>query len=394
MKNILITLLFAFCCFSVGLSQNFYTNPAIIENSTNKEIIECWQSYLKSKPDSIYDNPYWNAEEKKKFKSFDLLNSEGYLSPSLYKLLDKGYNNEILSIEQKGDTYIIKSMFYFVLPSSSQLYPLAITKVLAKRDDKGEFKLYNWLPYHTRNWGTRKVGKINYIFHPQHPFNEYKAQKANKLLEKIAQTFKIEIDEIDYYIAPSCSEIFKLKGFEECVGMYCTECNNICGSFDTQNNIIYANSIEGEFYAHELMRTINIHFPNMEGVFLNGIAGYVNKEKLGMPIQEHYKSMDKYLEEHKEIDLSDLYSFYQLDNVTAPYYFIGMIICQMCLEKGDIDLLKKGMNIDNRKPDNLYEFIDKSLGVPRKKLNDFMRKQIHKYAKGGMDRIDFMNIDR
>ena len=36
-----------------------------------KEVLELYENYINSQPDSIYDNPYWNSEEKARFKDFD-----------------------------------------------------------------------------------------------------------------------------------------------------------------------------------------------------------------------------------------------------------------------------------------------------------------------------------
>jgi hypothetical protein len=36
-----------------------------------KEIATLWTNYLNSEPDRISDNPYWNEEEKLKYKDFD-----------------------------------------------------------------------------------------------------------------------------------------------------------------------------------------------------------------------------------------------------------------------------------------------------------------------------------
>src|ERR1700759_1703466 len=74
-----------------------------------KEVAALWINYLNSKPDSLYDNPYWNNAEKIKYKRFD------FSTPYLYKLPSKQllnyYKPTILSIEKEGEYYEIRTLF-------------------------------------------------------------------------------------------------------------------------------------------------------------------------------------------------------------------------------------------------------------------------------------------
>jgi hypothetical protein len=375
------------------MTQKCFVSPAIDRNDTiNEAIIECWQGYLKSRPDSIYDNPYWNNADKKRYVSYDLLRSEGYLSPSLYHLYERRYSNEILQIESMGDEYAIHSMFYFPKKDGS-IYPLAITKVIAKKDQTDTFKLHNWLEYYTRSWYRKRVGVIQYVYTPTHPFNQYKAEQANRLITALIKTFGIKVDHVDYYIASSCSDIYKLKGFEDVVGMHCTQCNHLCGFTDRLNNIIYSNTIEGEYYSHELMRLINKFFPNTSGVFINGLAAYVGgANKAGLPITEHFRRMDAYLNAHPEItDIIRSWSY--MDETTAPIYYIGALICQMCLEKGGLPLLREGMAVDSDDEAALNTFFKEKLDMPIEKQSSILREKIHEAAVKGFVPIDFLNME-
>src|SRR5215204_6623317 len=65
-------------------TAGLYENPKIqVEihsrvDTTKKEIKEIarlWTNYLNAEPDKISDNPYWNEEEKLKYKDFDFSRS-------------------------------------------------------------------------------------------------------------------------------------------------------------------------------------------------------------------------------------------------------------------------------------------------------------------------------
>ena len=71
-----------------------------------KEVAVLWTNYLNAKPDSLYDNPYWNNAEKVRFNSFDL--STPYLYQFSSKKLLNYYKPTILSISIRGKTKLKK----------------------------------------------------------------------------------------------------------------------------------------------------------------------------------------------------------------------------------------------------------------------------------------------
>ena len=74
-----------------------------------KEIATLWTNYLNSEPDKISDNPYWNEEEKLRYKDFDFSRSLLYQFPSNQLL--RNFKPKILSIEKEGDHYGIRTMY-------------------------------------------------------------------------------------------------------------------------------------------------------------------------------------------------------------------------------------------------------------------------------------------
>ena len=66
-----------------GMAQEIHSNSLVVlDNQKNEDIVQInkmWNQYLMSAPDSLYDNPCWNRKEKEKYKSYDLIRSEGYM---------------------------------------------------------------------------------------------------------------------------------------------------------------------------------------------------------------------------------------------------------------------------------------------------------------------------
>lgn len=128
-----------------------------------KEIVTLWTSYLNSEPDKISDNPYWNEEEKLKYRDFDFSRSLLYQVPSNQLLRD--FTPKILSIEREGDHYGIRTIYSAdgLEGEYRKSNPWAIQKIYAVRENN-QWRLKNSLPIITKNWNRKTIGKITFIY--------------------------------------------------------------------------------------------------------------------------------------------------------------------------------------------------------------------------------------
>ena len=354
-------------------SQVQVTIAAGIDTVTNtniKKIVLLWDNYLNSNPDSIYDNPFWCQAEKIKYKSFDLINTSGFLSPSLYGLT-KNWKNIILTITPIGEDYLIRSLFYTGY-KNGKIYTLAIINTIAKKEN-GNFKLCNYLNYATRSWNNYKTELINYFYYPSYPFNKRKAQEANIYYKTICSVLDVPPKPITYYIAENCNTVRNIQGFDFVVGMGGEY--RACGFFDFQNYIIYSSSENGVLHKHEILHHLLTKY-NKSGIFHLGLVGYWG-ENNGMPFDEQVKIVNKYLMNHKEIDLSDFINFNYIDEYINPQYTIPGIFCHLALKQGGIEKLKELLNSGSD-----YKTTIKNLfGVKEKDLNKFIREKLNEYSK-------------
>lgn len=362
---------------TVMFSQQITVSTQVeLTNQRNRDIVtvnQLWTDYLQiSKPDSLYNNPYWNEADKQRYVSYDLLRSEGYYH--LYSLAQYGdLRNLILSVTPMEDGYDIRSMYYW--PGSTP-YILAITHAIAKKDETGEFRLYNWLHHYSRDWKSKQAGKITYHYYPEYRFNKAKSRRAAKFLDFLISTFEISVDHLDVYISRGWSDTEKLKGYEYTVSSTVVNDYDLGGTTDTDNNIIYSNSTKGEFYEHEMMRLINPFYPNAHRLFLNGLSEYYTEDKMmrGVSIKEHFRRFDEYLDAHPEIDLKELDTF-NAGNLAEVNYLLGLVIVDMTIDKGGYDLLKEAMKTVNT-DDQMREYIVDKLGVKAEDINLTLRNII------------------
>jgi hypothetical protein len=342
-----------------------------LKNEDINAIFNLWKNYLASNPDSIYDNPNWNDFEKKKYKSYDLLKSEGFLSPSLYALQPL---NTVLYINEFGNDYLIHSMYYWINEDNT-FNPLAITNVVAKKEN-GIFKLYNYLPFYTNGWKRKQVGMINYLYPNDYVFDNDNAQKADKLLNKLNELFDLDLNNITYYIARDCDEIHKMKGYEYIISM--GKAPSLCGFYDTHNSIVYSNSKIGEYFMHELIHVINAKYVNANYLLLSGLSVYTNDKNthLGKPFLHYIDRIQNYINVNPKIDLANFEKSPQIDEIDT-YYFVGALIVDIILEKGGIELLKEALN-SGVEDNELLLFLENKVGLDKQKLDSLLKKKFIK----------------
>lgn len=360
--------------FLLILTNSFYTTAQEISvnigldtlSLERNKIVKLWSNYLKSNPDEINNNPNWCENDKIKYKSYDLLKSEGFLSPSLYYFQ---LNNKILSISKKENDYVIKSAFY-----DSETFDIyAITNVVAtKLNDK--FYLTNYQPKLIKEWRTKTIGNITYHYFPEYHFDEKKAEQANAYLNKICSVFELKPEKINYFICRDCEDIFRIKGFDYVLSM---GNGKECGFFDKYNNIIYATAFAGENHQHEITHFINNYFPNANELLLTGLSAYWGEENAhkGKPLLYSIKRVNEYLKDHPEIDLNKPNEFWKLDEETNPQYVIGALICDLAIEKDGVKVLKKILK-NSKTDEELLNFIEKELKIKKGGLNNYLRKKI------------------
>ena len=381
MKQIIISLFLVISSLCPAQNWEWVSSQVNIESNAdpNKSVVyDLWKSFIDAHNDSTSVFPQWNEADRQKWKQPDLISCEGFLNTSLY-----AYLNKVLEIRPEGDAYIIRSMFYTPYNDNKAIFVLAITNHVVKRDEKGEFKIYNWVDYFTRNWPRKTVGLIDYCYYPGFRFNKEKAQEANDLINMLHDKLGVNIPvRITQYIAPNLYEEEKLKGFDYLIGMG-EQQGNSGGSFDRKNYIIYGDSAGGENYRHEIARLINPTYPNAHFLLIQGMAEYVNTKQVefGLTHRQHYGRMKEWLDVHPDSDISDMDDkFYTMDNQTAPSYLVGKIVCYELFKKDGYKALKRAL-VAGEKDVDFYRFLQSEIGVSHDQFNQWMRGKIELYSK-------------
>lgn len=386
MSRIIITI--AVICLSVNaFAQKIHSDSQVIlDNQRNRDVLKINQllnEYLVSSPDSLYDNPCWNKIEKEKFRSYDLLRSEGSLGLySLAKDFD-GVKNLVLSIRPIDDKYYdIHSMYYWMYPNDCP-YILCTTHVLAFKDDSGEFVLGNWLPYYSRDWKTVKEGVLTFHYQ-KYNRNNQKIKKAKDFLAFLKREFDVKIDHLDIFISKGYRQTQRLKGFGYDMGETGeADAKDLGATTDIDNNIIYSNSFMGEYYQHEMMRLVLPRYRNAHPLLMNGLAEYYSDDSKmrGVSFKEHFKNIDVFLDAHRDINLKRFDNF-DSGNLTESNYLIGMILVKMIDDEcGHKKLLEALSTVHT--DENFLNFMNKELDISIDDVDTVLREKIKYYAAEG-----------
>lgn len=368
--NLLFTFLFVEA-HSQGNNKVEVTLTARVDTSDAeiKEIVNLWINYLSSNPDSVYDNPYWNEEEKRKYHYFDLASKLMYQMPSEHLL--SVYKPIILAVEPEKGKYSIRTLFYAegLEPPYKSSNPWCSLRVYAELEN-GVWKLRNALPVLTENWKRKEIGKITFIYPYNHTFNEELARKSVDFCDSIAQVFNFpDWKPFEYYITHSRDELGTLLGFDYFFAGITT------GIGYPKNGLLFS-GFGTEWYPHELVHMIVESQKDRHQMINEGFATWLGGQK-GKSFEENLLDLAKVLSTNDTLTFDDI-----LNNrvwIPGAYYTTGAVLCEMMYEKGGASAIKFILDSVNNNSE-LYESIVKILGIKKEDFNKAWRKKVLEYA--------------
>ncbi|WGH75036.1 hypothetical protein P8625_13280 [Tenacibaculum tangerinum] len=365
--KLLQTILIVFISLSAFGQKVTYNHGIDSTDVETKEVMMLFESYLASNPQKKATNSFWNSKEQQQHKSYDFLESE--FQPSLYM----GFPAHVLSIKFNNGICQIKVQYSYCKEDGSP-YVLAIVNYIAKKKN-GVFKLYNSLTINKKSWNCTTVGIVDFYYPKYHTFDYQKAQKLNNFINEICDNFGVQPKPFEYYLARDYDEIQKLKGIDYYIGMG----GQSIPTGKASDDKVYCGGL-GEYYPHEVFHVqLDENFPNKHFWVSEGIATLLGGSR-GKSLDWHIKRVTNYLQEHREIDLSNMLKLINLDSETSYHYALGGLIAKKIMDKGGWGLLKEFMSSGTTDED-YYNAIKKYLGVHKSELNEYMRIELHNESK-------------
>lgn len=327
-------------CSNISFGQLVVPDVTARVDTTNveiKKVYKLYTDYLNSKPDSIYENPYWNEKEINLW----LKNKKNYIdkSASFMFFYEKNglyfnhYKPKILQIDKVDENrYLIKTIFHSLSKKEEDLVsydPDVIVKLYAVKDKTGVLKLENAFNYDTRYWKTYKYGQITYIVHPSIEFNKKEAEEAIIYCEKICKKFDLEFIPFKYYMTGNPDDMEKLFNFEYILSYH-------KGLTSTLEREIYT-SYSNESFPHEF---IHLLFYNAKKdiprpfILNEGLATWLAGPSRNVSFDKALKKFSDQIRNNNTITFNDiLTNKYRNPYDNNPIYLSGAVIHQMIYEK-------------------------------------------------------------
>ncbi len=314
-------------------------------NTAIKEVIQLYENYLNSQPDSLYDNPYWNKKEKAEYRDFDFSRTSLFNGLSSAQLF-RSYSPFVMSVEPQNGKYQIRVLY----SNTASEPPYIGSKVwcihkLNAVKENGAWKLENLIVEETRDWNHQQVGFIEYVFSDAHPFDEKQAQTAIKYCNSIKRRFNPDFNsKFQFYLANDVDEMGLLENFD----FYFT---GITTGKAREGMIL--SSTNNEFYPHEFIHKLLPENPDRGHVIEEGVATFLGTKE---DAEAYAKTMKKLADDFNKVETFTLENILNNQTKWNGYpvaYPGGALICEVIHgKKGD-----EGINQLIRGKTNNYDEI-------------------------------------
>jgi len=335
--TILISILLSFNLFSQKTENRIsLLVSSRVDTSKNdvKDVLKLYENYINSRPDSIYNNPYWNKTEKELYDDFDFSRNSIFQGGIKPIQLFSAYSLFVMSVEPIGEKYQIRVLF----SSKSVNVEYAGSKVWCiqklnaiKEGDK--WVLENLIVDLTKKWNNESFGVIDYVYPNSFGFNEKDALKSEKFCKNIIKRFNPTYSkQFKFYITNSIDEMGLLENFDYYfVGI-------TTGKTD-RYKILSAKG--NEFYPHEFVHKLLPENSKRGSVIEEGLAEFLGSKIEDNNYYELIKKLAQDVEKNEKINFKTVVSQTIRFNGYQTAYPAGAVICELVYsEKGDNGLLK------------------------------------------------------
>ncbi len=338
-------------------------------------LVNLYINYIESHPDSIYDNPYWNSEEKRKYEDFDISRNSIFQGGQGAWTANRFFNfftAHILSIEKRDSLYKIKVMYYRTEKDQNnekyqRFNPAQIQRYYAIKEN-GEWKLANAFNYDLADWHRVETKYINYNFPRKSLYSEELAKKANRFCDSIICRFDYPPleEKIEYYICTGEFEVGEVLGYDYYIYGWAL-------GKTIQNKIISGNGTV--YYPHEFVHFIDDD-PEARGRNISeGFATW-----LGGSVGKTYPELAKiFADEYLANDTANFAFAWTWENKLNKYTLGALIIDLVYDDKGDKGVLDF-MEMPSKTSEETQNSIQELCGWSSKKFNHKWNQKLGEFA--------------
>lgn len=354
-----------------NISSMFYN----YDNKDCLEIIRILSQYHHgyNSWDSI--NRSWDTSYYKKYTYLDQsLRGELYFFER-----EKDLTASLVDISKNIDSSYIARILYSYNKNNKNIN-FALYNFYIKRNEKKELKLVPFLEIANKDFKNNSYDNLSIYEESQKKLSDIELKKINKWNDSLASFFNVSKSSIKIYHTKNVVSIYKIIGFDSYYKMnqykVLEQPNAIA---DAVNNIIYTPDIV--FAKHELVHlyTFKAFQVNWNYHVYEGIATFLAGSG-DSSLEIHLKKLSNHLKLHPENNFNNIFDYQNkmVDLKTGYMYTIFGMLCKLVYEKegkqGLLDFVNSGPN-----ENDVYNAIEKHLGVKKNDINVFLRTKIMQY---------------
>ena len=331
------------------------------------EIMRLWRGYLADHPESTHPSRFWSTVEQATFADFDILRTFVFQGFPQYTVVQ-------LSPAQGVDsTYVLRTLVSSV-DSARDVRPLALFRVYAVREN-GRWVLANALPRETRTWHRELLGRVAFVFPPQHAFDRVAARSTAKFVDSLAKAFQLPPPkEIQYFFTDNVTETYRAAGLE----FFPTGPDTLGGRAQIANRLVLVGaSSAGEAYRHEVAHIVLGPLVSAQTHRLvgEGLATWTGGSG-GLDYRHLLPGLRRYLTEHPHASLASVLTDPPTREGSLDVGYDGAaVLCEMVFEKGGVAAVRRLANA-GQSPEEVLSVAESILGLDRLRLETEWRAQV------------------
>jgi hypothetical protein len=338
-----------------------------------KAVYELWVDYLNARPDVMWSDLNWDGAKSRYWRDFDLTATFVYqLGAGEFLRI---YRPKVMAIEEEGDKYSIRTLFYAEGLDSlnADRNPWAIVRVYAQREG-GEWKLRNALGVHTENWNRPAIGKITFVSPPSHDFDIRLARRAEAFCDSISNLFPFfQWDSFDFYITESREDVDRLIGLEYYFDGF------PWGRAMRQYDILITGK-GTEWHPHELVHMVATG-PGLAShrILAQGFAGWIGGWH-DNTYADNMREVAEFVAANESLSFQDYVDRGYGSGIRGTQYFPSAVLCDMVFAAagpGGIETLFKA----GRRDTDLYQAIQSTLGLDQEAFQRAWREKVLEFGR-------------
>ncbi len=354
---------------SQTLSLPFSPAITVRVDTTRQEIAEVYHlitNYLNSRPDSLYANPYWSDFENRTY-------AEPYTARQWiysFRSVVRTFPPRILSIEKVDSCYCCRILYYAenLDSTTAATNPWALQRLYACPEN-GSLKLFDPLRKNSANWTRTRVGRVEFIYPPDHAFDSTAAERTSRFVDSLTTVFDPPDQPVlHFYITRGVDAMNALVGLDYTL--------NISEGRAIVPNHIILTALDSEWFPHEVVHAV------VDGqspyIVSEGIATLLGGNGLAT-CPELISDLSHFLDSDDSLTFAEIVDHPYQGGTFDHFYAVGAVLCRAALDTGGVEAMKRLLysGSDN---ETLYRLIEETFEIKRSDIMDMIRVKARQYA--------------